>query len=59
MEHCLDGLKDDVCMPFIDDIIVFSQTFEDHVGHIRRVLRRLREHGLNLNRRSADSLSGK
>ena len=44
----LVGLRDDVCIPFIDDIIVFSQTFEDHVNHIRRVLRRLREHGVKL-----------
>ena len=42
------GLRDDVCIPYIDDIIVFSQTFEDHVDHIRRVLRRLREHGVKL-----------
>ena len=59
MEHCLDGLRDDICIPYIDDIIVFSQTFEDHVDHIRKVLRRLREHGLNLNPRSADSSSEK
>ena len=48
MEHCLDGLRDDVCIPYIDDIIVFSQTFEDHVDHIGRLLRRLREHGVKL-----------
>ena len=48
MEHCLDGLRDDVCIPYIDDIIVFSQTFEDHVDHIRRVLRRLRAHVVKL-----------
>ena len=43
MEHCLDGLRDDIStIPYIDDIIVFSQTFEDHVHHIQ-VLRRLRE----------------
>ena len=42
MEHCLGGLRDDVCIPYIGDNIVFSQTFEDHV------LRRLREHGVKL-----------
>ena len=57
--HPLPRIQDDVCIPYIDDIIVFSQTFEDHVDHIRGELRRLREHGLNLNRRSADSLSRK
>ena len=53
MEHCLDGLRDDLCIPHIDDIVVFSQTFEDHVDHGCMNL------GLSLNRRSADSLSGK
>jgi len=48
MEHCLDGLRDDICMPYIDDIIVLSQTFEDHVDHIWKVLRRLGEHGVKL-----------
>ena len=48
MEHCLDGLRDDICIPYIDDIIVFSQTFEYHVDLIRKVLRRLREHGVKL-----------
>ena len=48
MEHCLDGLRYDVCIHYIDGIIVFSQTFEDHVDHIRRVLRWLCEHGVKL-----------
>ena len=48
MEHCPDSLRDDVCIPYIDDIVVFSLTFKDHVDHIRRVLRRLREHGVKL-----------
>jgi len=24
MEHCLDDLRDDICIPYIDDTIVFS-----------------------------------
>ena len=48
MEHCLDGLRDDICIPYIDGIILFSQKFEDRVDHIRKVLRRLREHGVKL-----------
>ena len=48
MELYLDGLRDDICIPYIDDIIVFSQKFKDHLDHIRKVLRRLREHGVKL-----------
>ena len=48
MEHCLDGLRDDICIPYIDDIIVFGKTFEDHVDHIIQVLRCLRAHGVKL-----------
>ena len=48
MEHCLNGLRDDICIPYIYDIIVISQTFKGHVDHIRKVLRRLHKRGVKL-----------
>ena len=48
MENCLGNLRDEICVPYLDDIIVFSATFDDHLDHLRKVLRHFREHGVKL-----------
>lgn len=31
---------------YLDDIVVYSESLEDHLSHLRKVLTRLREHKL-------------
>jgi len=46
-----DILRDDAgyCTPYMDDIIVFSESWEQHTQHIRQVLEKLRTAGLTAN----------
>ena len=48
MECVLAGLTDEQCLIYIDDIIVFSQTFEDHLQRLTNVFQRLRKSHLKL-----------
>ncbi|CAI5668147.1 unnamed protein product [Oreochromis niloticus] len=48
MEECLWGLRDDICLPYLDDNLVHSKSFEDHVEHVRAVLQRYQKHGVKL-----------
>ena len=34
---------------YIDDVLIFSQTAEEHVNHVRQVLQRLHDHGVVIN----------
>lgn len=49
MDTILRGLKWHTCLCYLDDVVIFSSTFEDHVDRLVEVLARFRRAGLQLN----------
>ncbi|KAI3363967.1 hypothetical protein L3Q82_001565 [Scortum barcoo] len=35
MEGCLGDLRDAICVPYVDDVLVFSRDFEQHIQNVR------------------------
>ena len=48
MQNCLGELNLTYCLIYLDDVIVFSDTPEEHLRRMRVVFDRLREHSLKL-----------
>jgi hypothetical protein len=48
MQEVLRGLNWKFVLCYLDDVIIFSSSFEEHLGHLRQVLDRLRIAGLKL-----------
>ena len=48
MEQCLEGIRDEFCIPYLDDLLVFSPDFKLHIKHLSYVLERLWSKGLKL-----------
>ena len=48
MESTLSDLRDKICIPYLDDVTVFSKSFSQHLENVRTVLQRLRGSGVKL-----------
>jgi hypothetical protein len=46
MNSVLTGILDVFATAFVDDILIYSETLEEHEKHVKEVLKRLREAGL-------------
>jgi len=46
MHHIFDDLLDQCVVIFIDDVLIYSRTKDEHDKHVRMVLDRLRQHSL-------------
>jgi hypothetical protein len=44
----LGPFLDDFCTAYIDDILIYSQNMKDHREHVRKVLAKLKEHGIQI-----------
>jgi len=51
MQLVLSGLQWQICMIYLDDVIVYSKSFEKHLENLRLVLDRLKCEGLKLKAR--------
>ena len=48
MESCFHDYQDQFVLPYLDDILVYSKTFEDHPQYIRLTLRRQRKKSVKM-----------
>ncbi|MCG8032787.1 MAG: reverse transcriptase, partial [Candidatus Thiodiazotropha taylori] len=48
MERCMGDLNLRDCLIYLDDVIIFSSTFEEHLDRLEEVFTRLRQHNLKL-----------
>ena len=48
MEKCMGEMHLKTCLIFLDDILVFSKTFDEHIERLEAVFARLCQHNLKL-----------
>ena len=48
MQVVLTGLQPQIALAYLDDILIYSSTFENHLKDIKQVLQRFREHNLKI-----------
>ena len=59
MQNCLGGLKLIYCLIYLDDIIVFLQTAEEHLHRLHVVFDQFREYNLKLKPSKCSPLQGR
>jgi len=48
MNKVLNGIIGDYCYVYVDDVIVFSKTLDEHFEHLNQVFERLRDAGITI-----------
>ena len=48
MEKCLQDHRDDFVVSYVDDLLIYSASFDDHILHLPLVFERLRQYGVKI-----------
>lgn len=59
MEGCLDDIRDTIVVPYLDDVLVFSKTFEQHVYYLQTILQKLKKKETKLKAQKCELFRGK
>lgn len=59
MEDCLGDLNMKICAIYLDDLIIFASTLEEHLDRLDQVLKRLKDCNLKLNPKKCKFLQTK
>ena len=43
MEHCLGDFRNHFAVPYLDHLLIFSNSFDEHLQHFQQVLQRLKK----------------
>ena len=54
--ECTGGDEYDFCIPYMDDVMIYNNSFEDHINHLKKVLQRVCEKGVKLKVRKCNYL---
>ena len=54
INDCLQDLRDTICTAYLDDVLTFSKTFEDHLVDVKKVLVCLQRRGVKLNAKKCE-----
>lgn len=49
MNNILRGLTDEICQVYLDDIVIYSTSLQEHRNRLERVFQKLSEHGVKIN----------
>ena len=48
MNEALEGLRDIICAVYLDDVLCYGKTFDEHLTNVKTVLQRLKSKGMKL-----------